>query len=172
MNTDPLHNTCDAAEQDEAEVATAAAVRVERMSSDIKWNEMLYPDFHRNFEVRRTRSFESRSPLSPWSMRQQLRDPSPDPHPSGGDGGDTAELVRYAAEQHKLLGVLTCGRAVRARHRPGRSPSQHKVRRAAASTEAGVVRLAPAQPAWGALLLPAAHPAHALPRLDPECAHP
>lgn len=63
MNTDPLHNTCNAAEQDEAEVATAAAVRVKRMSSDIKWNEMLYPDFHRNFEVRRTRSFESRSPL-------------------------------------------------------------------------------------------------------------
>ena len=49
---DPLRNTCSAAEQDEDDVATAGPVRLVRGSSDVKWNEMLYPDFHRNFEVR------------------------------------------------------------------------------------------------------------------------
>jgi len=49
---DSLRNTCAAAEQDEDDVATAGTVHRVRGSSSIKWNEMLYPDFHRNFEVR------------------------------------------------------------------------------------------------------------------------
>ena len=50
MNADPLRNTCDAAEQTEDDVAIRA--RGARGCSDIKWNDMLYPDFHRNFVVR------------------------------------------------------------------------------------------------------------------------
>ena len=49
---DPLRSTCEAAEQDEDDVATAGPGRHVRGSSDIRWNDMLYPDFHRNFEAR------------------------------------------------------------------------------------------------------------------------
>ena len=52
MNTDPLRNICDAAEQDEDDVAMTNTARGARGCSDIKWNDMLYPDFHRNFVVR------------------------------------------------------------------------------------------------------------------------